>query len=128
VTRGLGWSTTLIKRVVEDYKKDTTSSYNSLSKKYSVPTGTIQRWIEKHAKPRSRVAWKKQRRPSESVVSTAMFLISLGVPKTKAAARAGISIKMLRILLKEQGNPYEQETKQNHVRSSRYPTSHSSSS
>ena len=107
--RGLGWPVTVRKKVVEDYMKDTNSSYHSLAKKYSIPSGTIQRWIELFGTPRSRTYWKKARRP-KSKIDHARFLVSLGVPKTVAARKAGITAKLLYRVLREEKNPYENES------------------
>lgn len=109
MSRGLGWPVTTRRKVVNEYMTDPTSSYTTLSKKHGVPTGTVQRWVERFGTPRSRIHWKKYRRPSVSAIDKARWLVSLGVPKTEAARRSGLTVKMLRKIIKESGNPYNQQ-------------------
>jgi transposase len=107
--RGVSYKSTLVKKIIQEYEEDKRSSCDSLSKKHNVPPRTIYGWIRKYSKPRTISEALMHNRPTEHKLDEAMFLISLGVPKTKAAQKIGITMKLLRKLLKTNYNYYLQK-------------------
>jgi len=106
--RGVSYKSSVVKKIVQEYEEDKRSSCDSLSKKYNVPSRTIYGWIRKYSTPRTISEALIGLRPTQQKIDEAMFLISLGVPKAKAARKIGITIKLLRKILKNQTNRYKQ--------------------